>query len=89
MVLRAEEMKNLNKVSIPRKDWEKINTSLLPQIKDDLQKWKSILMTGSYGWQNVPVMFCDWDMSCHFHWMHTQFQGERYKNIVVGFVKGY
>lgn len=39
------------KVNIPRKDWEKkkINTSLLPQIKDDLQKWKSILMTGSYG----------------------------------------
>lgn len=48
MVLQAEEMKNLNKVSIPRKEWEKINTSLLPQIKDDLQKWKSVLMTGSY-----------------------------------------
>lgn len=48
MVLRAEEMKNLHKVNIPRKDWEKIDTFLLPQIKDDLQKWKSILMTGSY-----------------------------------------
>lgn len=48
MVLQAEEMKNLNKVNIPRKDWEKINTSLPPQIQDDLKKWKSILMTGSY-----------------------------------------
>lgn len=46
MVLQAEEMKNLNKVNIPRKDEEEINTlppPMFPQIKDDLQKWKSII----------------------------------------------
>lgn len=43
MALHAEEIKKLNKVNILRKDKrKKINTLLIPQVKDDLPKYGNL-----------------------------------------------